>query len=692
MPLLSATNLKVAFGLKVILDGISLSIEPGERIGVVGRNGGGKSTMMKVLAGVMQPDTGNVQIAKGARVAYLTQDPVLTPGETLRGEAESAFAELHRLHVELNKVFDQMAHAEGDQLERLMERQGKLEGQIEAAGGHAVDHKVDAVLHGLGFTDGQFSTPVEGLSGGQKGRLSLAKMLLQQPDVLLLDEPTNHLDIDGRLWLENFLVNEFRGAVLVISHDRYLLDNVVHRIVEVEQARLIDYPGNYEAFVEIRAQRRLSQSRAFENEQTKFRKEEAYIRRYRAGQRAKQAQGRLSKLTRAKEESTLERPVELAGFRLELPKAPRTGDLVVTARGVSKGYDGDDGSRKQLFHDLDLIIGRGERWGIIGPNGAGKSTLVRVILGEQPADAGTVRIGSNVVIGHYAQTHEHLAMDKTVVRYLQDVILKECPGQVLSEQQARNLAGAFLFSGSEQDRELGSLSGGERSRAVLAGLLASAKNLLVLDEPTNHLDITSAERLEEALAAPDEESGDDGYEGVLILISHDRALIDSTCTHLLILDGHGGAEIFVGSWTEWREKSLARDKDRRDAEVAEKARKEQAESQRKAAEEKKKAQAEAAKKAAAAPVQQPRQNSGGGGNNANRNRQRGGGGGFGRLSDEELEVKMGAVQADMTGIDEELAFPETWKNRERADELTHKRAELKSDLDALEAEYLKRMG
>ncbi|HZW07649.1 MAG TPA: ABC-F family ATP-binding cassette domain-containing protein, partial [Phycisphaerales bacterium] len=675
--------LRVAFGLKVILDGVSLSIEPGERIGVVGRNGGGKSTMMKVLAGVMQPDSGNVQLARGSKAGYLTQDPVLTPGETLRGEAESAFAELHRLHLELNKVFEQMAHAEGADLERLMERQGRLEGQIEAAGGHAVDHKIDAVLHGLGFTDGQFGTPVEGLSGGQKGRLSLAKMLLQQPDVLLLDEPTNHLDIDGRLWLENFLVNEFRGAVLVISHDRYLLDNVVHRIVEVEQARLIDYPGNYEAFMEIRAQRRLSQMRAFTNEQTKFKKEEAFIRRYRAGQRAKQAQGRLSKLTRAKEESTLERPAELASFRLELPKAPRTGDLVVTARGISKGYDGEDGTRKQLFTQLDLLIGRGERWGIVGPNGAGKSTLVRVLLGEQPADEGSVRIGSNVVVGHYKQTHEHLMMEKTVVRYLQDVILKECPGQVLSEQQARNLAGAFLFSGSEQDRELGSLSGGERSRAVLAGLLASAKNLLVLDEPTNHLDIPSAERLEEALAPPDEETGEDGYEGVLILISHDRALIDSTCDHLLILDGHGGAEAFVGSWSEWREKSLAREKEKRDAEIAEKARREKAEADRKAAEERKKAQQLQQQAAAAVKPRNNPPRSGG--------PPKGKSGGFGRLSDEELEVKMGSVQADMTGIDEELAFPETWKDRERAEGLTEKRAELKRELDGLEEEYLKRM-
>ena len=403
--------------------------------------------------------------------------------------------------------------------------------------------------------------------------------------------------------------------------------------------------------------------------------------RYRPGQRAKQAQGRLSKLTRAREESTLERPAELATFRLELPKAPRTGDLVVTARGLSKGYDSEDGSRKQLFSQLDLLIGRGERWGIVGPNGAGKSTLVRVLLGEQPPDQGTSRVGANVVVGHYKQTHEHLAMDKTVVRYLQDVILKECPGQVLSEQQARNLAGAFLFSGSEQDRELGSLSGGERSRAVLAGLLASAKNLLVLDEPTNHLDIPSAERLEEALAPPDEETGEDGYEGVLILISHDRALIDATCDHLLILDGNGNAEAFIGSWTEWHEKTLAREKEQRDAEAAEKNRREKADADRKAAEERKKAQ-QAAQTAPAPAAAKPKNNT----------RGRGGGSPLARFSPEELEEQMGLVQAEMTAIDEELAFPETWKNRDHAEALTDKREELKVRLDELEEEYLKRVG
>jgi ATP-binding cassette subfamily F protein 3 len=667
VPLLTATNIRVVFGTRVILDGVSMTLEPGERVGIVGRNGTGKSTLLKVMAGIAEPDSGSVALQRGCRAGYLQQDPKLDPTETVKGAAEGAFAELHRLHRELDGVFEQMATAEGADLERLLKKQEQLEAKMHAAGGYAVDHKIEAVLHGLGFTEAQFSTPVGGLSGGQKGRLALARLLLEEPDVLLLDEPTNHLDIDGRLWLESFLNDEFRGAVVLISHDRYLLDNVVRRIVEVEQARLIDYPGNYEDFREIRAQRRLSMLRAYENEQDKFKKEEAFIRRYRAGQRAKQAQGRLSKLERAKDASTLERPMDAEAFALELPKAPRAGDIVVTARGISKSYAAEDGSRKVLFSDLDLVIGRGERWGIIGPNGAGKSTLVRCLLGEQRPDSGTARLGSSVVIGHYKQTHEHIPPDPPVYRYLQDVILKEAQAggavAAMSEQQARNLAGAFLFSGSEQDRPMGHLSGGERSRAVMAGLLASAKNLLVLDEPTNHLDIPSAERLEMALAPPDDESGIDGYEGTLILISHDRALIDATCTNLLILDGQGRVEAFVGTYSEWHEKDVARRKAAALAEAEAKSRRDAAEKARAAAELSRKAPPPAAPKS-----KNP----------------------LARLTLEEIEQRMEKINARIKSIDASLASPEVWSDPRKCHALGEERARLSADLEPLEFEWMGR--
>ncbi len=663
MPLLAATNIRHSFGVDIILDGVSFTIDPGDRIGIVGRNGAGKTTLLRIMAGRLQPDYGGVVLQKGARLGYLTQDHDLDPEETLRGAAEAAFADLHRLHLQLDKVYHDMAVAKGPDLDRLMRKQETLDRQIEAAGGYAIDHRIDQVLHGLGFDDSQFKVKVSGLSGGQKGRVALAKMLLEEPDVLLLDEPTNHLDIDGRIWLENFLVDQFKGAVVMISHDRYLLDNVVTCIIETEQGRLIDYPGNYVAFREIRAERRLTMNRAYEKEQNRFRKEEEYIRRFKAGQRAKQAQGRLSKLTRAKT-GALERPVEFASLSLNLKPAERSGDMVFQARELSKSYTNEDGSQKVLFHDLDLDIQRGERWAIIGPNGAGKTTLVSCLLGLTPHDSGTTRIGSNLRIGYYRQTHEHVEPELTVWRYLQKVILKENPGAPLTEQAARNLAGAFLFSGDDQERDLGSLSGGERSRAVLAGLLASAKNLLVLDEPTNHLDIPSAERLEAALALEDEESDKKvGYDGTLILISHDRAFIDATCDHLLILDGAGNAKVFNGSYSEWREKEaeLARELSQREA----------GERRVREAEEKRKRAAEEAARQAKRTTSDS--------NNP-----------FARLKTQQIEEKIEKLERRIKEIDATLADPDVWQNAAKCSALGDERAKLLGDLEPLEFEWSRR--
>ncbi|HET9184698.1 MAG TPA: ABC-F family ATP-binding cassette domain-containing protein [Solirubrobacterales bacterium] len=667
MPLLAATNIGHAYGDTVILEGISFSIEPGERVGIVGRNGTGKSTLLKILAGLIKPDTGTVSLQRGSRAGYLHQDPNLDPEESLRDAAEGAFAELHRMHAELHTLFDQMAErsAAGDTtgVDRLLKAQVELEKKIEAAGGYAIDHKIDAVLHGLGFTDAQFTLKVGKLSGGQKGRLALARLLLEEPDILLLDEPTNHLDIDGRIWLEEFLTREFRGAVLLISHDRYLLDNVVQRIEEVEQCRLIDYPGNYEAFRELRAERRLAMSRAWENQQTKFKKEEAFIRRYKAGQRAKQARGRQSKLTREKLDNTLERPMEMEVFAFELPKAERTSDVVLSARGLSKSYTREDGTEKVLFKGLDISIGRGERWGIIGPNGAGKTTLVRCLLKDIPADAGIVKHGTNLKVGYYRQTHEGLDPDLPVYRYLQGVILKENPGQMMGEQQARNLAGAFLFSGDEQLKQLGLMSGGERSRAVLAGLLASSKNLLILDEPTNHLDIPSAERLEDALGM------EGGYDGTLILISHDRALIDATCDHILALDGNGHHEIVIGNYTDWHDKAAARAKARQEEEAADRRRLENAERQKREAEEARK--------------KQPVPAAGGGGPSANA---------LSRLKQEQLESKIEKIQSRLKEIDGLFADPDIYSDHARCNKLGAERKRLMEELEPLEFEWMRRAG
>jgi ATP-binding cassette subfamily F protein 3 len=665
MPLLTATNILHRYGTDIILEGLSLTIEANDRIGMVGRNGCGKSTLMKIMCGLIHPDGGDINIQKGVRIGYLKQDHAFDPNDTLKEAAERAFATLYDLHKQLHAVYDDMATAKGDALDKLLKKQELLETQIEAAGGYAVEHKIAEILHGLGFTDAQFSLPVSKLSGGQKGRLALATLLLESPDVLLLDEPTNHLDIEGRLWLEHFLVDEFRGAVLMVSHDRYLLDAVVNKIIEVEQGRIIDYPGNYEKFRELRAERRMVMLRAYESQQGKIKKEEEYIRRFKAGQRARQAKGRESRLDREKATKLLEKPMEMAVFEMELPKGERTGDIVVHAREASKQYPREDGTMKTLFNKLDLKIERGERWGIMGPNGAGKTTLVRCILSETAIDSGVVKLGSNVKLGYYKQTHEGMDLDQPVYRYLQGVILKEAPQAAMSEQSARDLAGAFLFTGSEQEKMLYSLSGGERSRAVLAGLLASAKNLIVLDEPTNHLDIPSAERLEDALGM------EGGYEGTMILISHDRALIDNTCDHLLILDGQGGWEVFDGTYTEWHKKDVQRKRAAAQAQSEEKDRRENADKARKASAERDKQRQKEREQAAAKASPSS--------------------GKLLRMRTDEIEQRIEQIQIRIRQIDEETADPAVWRDTKKTDKLGAERKRLQDELEPMEFEWMRRV-
>jgi ATP-binding cassette, subfamily F, member 3 len=631
MPVLTLTNIHHAYGSRIVLDGATLSIEPCEKIGLVGRNGSGKTTLMKAMLGSLKPDSGSVALQRGARVGYLSQDPSFDPEETVRDASEGAFAELHALHLKAHELYDRMASAQGAELDRLLRQQAQIDGQIEAAGGYAIDHKIDATLHGLGFTDEQFSLRVKNLSGGQKNRLGLARLLLEEPDVLLLDEPTNHLDIAGRQWLEEFLAAEYPGAVVLVSHDRWLLDRVAHRIIDVERGSIAEYPGNYEKYVELRRERQLTAARVFDKQQDRVRQEEQFIRRYKAGQRSKQARGRETRLERFKQD-IIERPIELDVMKLRLPKAPRSGEQVAVAEGIGKRY-GD----LVLFHDFDLTIMRGDRIGIIGPNGIGKTTLVRCLLGEIEPDAGRVRLGSRLNIGYYRQTHEHLDLSYRVWQYLQSVIVGEDGQARASEQQARDLAGAFLFSGDEQEKALGDLSGGERSRAVLAGLVASAKNLLVLDEPSNHLDIPSAERLEYAL------SSDGGYEGTLLLITHDRALLQATCEKLLVFEGEGRVRLFQGTYLEWREFASRRPEP---------------------------ASADAAPKPVRAPPvrEQPRPS---------------------KRAMEEAEAGMADLSQRIAAIDARMAGSQVFTDGDRCRDLQRERAALARELQRVEAEWLR---
>jgi len=655
MPIATVSNVRHGFGTHIVLDGATVSIEPGEKVGLVGRNGGGKSTLMKLIAGMWQPDHGSVALGRGTRVGYLSQDPRLEPEDTLRQAAKRAFGRLEELHREMEALYERMAEPDAD-VDAMLKRQARIEEELEQAGGYAVDHRVDETLHGLGFTDAQFSTLVAKMSGGQRARVGLAKLLLEQPDILLLDEPTNHLDIEGRRWLETFLADEYPGAVLVVSHDRRLLDRVVHRIIEVDQGRIREYPGNYADFIDLRRERMLTSQRNHEKQLGKIRAEEQYIMRYKAGQRAKQARGRATRLERYKRDELVDRPMELEVMQLELPKAPRVGDHVLRAEGLSKSY-----GEKVLFRGLDLAIKPMDRIGIVGPNGAGKTTLVRALLGDLAPDAGEVKVSPQIKVGYFRQTQEHIDPMLTVWEYLQRVIASNEGGLRASEQQARNLAGAFLFSGPEQEKCVGNLSGGERGRMVIAGLVSAANNLIVLDEPTNHLDIPSAERLETALSTPPEEGG---YDGALILISHDRALLSACCDRLVILDGEGSAKVFDGGWDEWEEKEAAAAS---------------APAGRGAPAAAKGASAKGAATAKPSPASKP-------GKSGNAR------GGTRSMSLEALEERIDALERRRREIDSSLADPKVAADAARLRTLMQERERLQQELEPLEEEWSSRAG
>ncbi|MEQ8316123.1 MAG: ABC-F family ATP-binding cassette domain-containing protein [Phycisphaerales bacterium] len=663
MPVLAVANLDLSYGDDVILRGCSLSVEPRERVVIVGPNGTGKSSLLKIMAGVQKPDAGEISLQRGARIAYLAQDPKIERGVTLREHAAGAFEELATLHRQLEDVFHKLADAEGDDLQRAMAEQARLEERIQASGGYNVDHRIDGVLHGLGFRDAQFSLPVEKLSGGQKARLALARALLTEPDVLLMDEPTNHLDVHGRIWLEDFLVETFKGAVVLIAHDRSVLSRVAQRIVELERGRVISYPGGYTAFRTLRADRLRTQMEAWERQQTKFRQEQAFIDKYRAGQRAKQAKGRESRLDRARESSTLEKPVELAVFKPSLPPAPRTGDIVVKATGLTMRYPRDDGSMLTLFEGLDVTISRGERWGVVGPNGAGKSTLVECLLGKREPTAGQVKHGAGLKVGYFSQGRGDMDPMTTVPRHIQRVVARLAEAEdgpdkpkLLSEQESRDLAGAFLFSGDRQEAILGDMSGGERARAALAALLACARNVLVLDEPTNHLDIPSAERLEAMLErSKDKKSGT--FDGTLIVVSHDRTLVDAVCDHLIVFDGKGGVSLHLGGWSDW---------------LAGGARSISA--------------PEPVQRPASTPPPPPPPTA-----PTPTVRSKAGKSKYSWMPVEAIEEKIQELEGQIARIDVKLDDPEIWKDAIKAAEINASRDDLKAELDALETEWLGRV-
>jgi len=671
MALLSVANVVFSYGDHRVLDGINFSIDRGQHVGLVGRNGCGKSTLLKLIAGqTSHPQaSGQVQLARHATAGYLTQDPDLDLDRTLRQEAGRAYAELAAMDEELEQVGARMAEAESGELEKLLKRYEQIEQKIQTAGGYAVDHKIDETLHGLGLPDATFDIKVRDLSGGQKNRLALAKLLLAEPDVLLLDEPTNHLDIPGRQWLEQFLV-QYPGAVMLISHDRWMLDRVVRTIYELESGRLVEYPGNYEKYRELRAERRLAQQRAYDKQQQQIKKEEQFIDKYKAGQRAKQAKGREKRLERYKAQQGLSAPEEQDEMKIRLAPSVRSGDMVIEAENLSVSYD-----TVTLFKDVNLLVERGERIGIVGPNGAGKSTLVRCLLGEQTPSTGSVRLGSQVRIGHFRQTHENMPMSRTVVQYLRPFVAND------TEQEARDLAGAMLFSEDDQDKTLEMLSGGERGRAALAGLMAGNHNLLVLDEPTNHLDIQSGERLEHALLqftlSPEGYQSNKAAEGTLLLITHDRMLLDNLVDQLLILDGHGHVQHFEGTYSEYRRAVNAEaPRPHAPADGASAGGVAQKQKEQK----KRDKQSTASSQKASGKTKQSQQKDRHLSSSANQ-----------AMNQDQLEQRIEELETRIAEIDTSLADPDVYADGERVRQLNQDREQLQDELTPLENEWTQRV-
>lgn len=511
MAILSTVDLGKYYGAHEVFSALTLAAHHDERIALVGPNGCGKSTLLDVLAGLQEPDSGNVYRARETRLGYLPQIPDFESAGSLWQAMEAVFADLHALAGQLRALEQEMAADDEAARAAAMERYGHLLEQFELAGGFTYETRIKQVLSGLGFSDEEVHAPVGHLSGGEKTRALLARLLLEAPDLLLLDEPTNHLDLEGIEWLEEQL-KHWKGTVIVVAHDRAFLDAVVDRVWELEFGQVTAYRGNYSAYIEQRAARRAQQAAAYEAQQEHFAQTEDYIRRYMAGQRTSQAKGRLKRLEREKEAATLTRPQETTRIRLNLQTTLRSGDLVLGLYDLKAGYRAE----QPLVSVEELELRRGQRVALVGPNGSGKTTLLRTILEQLPPLAGRIRVGSAVHPGYFAQVQEHLAPEYTVLDTLLDA-------GMASVGETRAFLARYGFRGDDVFKPIGVLSGGERARVALAILGLEKANFLLLDEPTNHLDLASQEVLQEVLL---------NFGGTLLLVSHDRYLIRALATHV----------------------------------------------------------------------------------------------------------------------------------------------------------------
>lgn len=527
MTLVRLEKVSKSYGAHTVLDHVSWQVEEGDRIGLIGLNGCGKTTLFRLMMETLSPDSGTVIRKRGVRIGYLPQEPVLDGTRTVLQEILSAFQSLTAMQAELTRMESEMASDRHD--EALLHRYGALLERYEAQGGYGIEREAKSVLSGLGLDEESQDRPVAVLSGGEKTRVALAKLLCGRPDLLLLDEPTNHLDIGATEWLEDFLT-KYPGSVVVVSHDRYFLDRVVSEISELEDRGLQHYKGTYSEYAPEKARREAQKRKHYEEQQAEIARTEDFIQRNIAGQKTRQAQSRRKRLAKTER---LAPPKGERNVRLHFTPERRGGNEVLVCEGLTKRYED-----RTLFQDLTWTVRRGERLGIIGPNGTGKTTLLRMLLDHETPDAGTIRFGSHIHVGYYDQERLDLNVKHSVLEEVWAMDPRRPEGEM------RTFLGAFLFSGDDVFKRIGSLSGGEQSRVSLCKLILSKANLLILDEPTNHLDIPSRMALEAALMH---------YEGTILTVSHDRYFLNRLANRILFM-GLGRSRLYEGGYAYFEQK------------------------------------------------------------------------------------------------------------------------------------------
>ncbi|RGZ00664.1 ribosomal protection-like ABC-F family protein [Clostridium sp. AM58-1XD] len=531
--ILSCSNISKAFSGNQVLSKVSFHIEDHEKAAIVGINGAGKSTLLKIIIGELSADEGEAVLAKGKTMGYLAQHQDLSSSRSIFDEMLEVKRPVIEMEARIRSLETEMKHAEGDQLEELLSQYSRLNHEFELQNGYAWKSEVTGVLKGLGFSENDFSKSISMLSGGQKTRVSLGKLLLTRPDIIMLDEPTNHLDMESITWLETYLLN-YPGAVIIVAHDRYFLNRVVSKIVELDNGHSTVFSGNYDDYRQKRSMIRDAQIKAWMNQQQEIRHQQEVIAKLKSFNREKSIKRAESREKMLDKIELLDKPAEVNDeMRIRLEPNITSGNDVLTVRNLSKSF-----GNQTLFSHVDMDVQRGERVAVIGANGTGKTTILKIINELMEPDTGEITLGSRVHIGYYDQEHQVLHMEKTLFDELQDTYPN------MDNTQVRNILAAFLFTGDDVFKRISDLSGGERGRVSLAKLMLSEANFLILDEPTNHLDITSKEILEDALV---------NYTGTVLYVSHDRYFINRTATRILDLTGRKLIN-YIGNYDYYLEK------------------------------------------------------------------------------------------------------------------------------------------